>query len=159
SCFAAPLVRPPSHPPDGGSALPPVPAPPAPCSTAQAARLSLTDLLASRTPPATHSTPLLEILCLCSSACSPWFCLFSSDVLTHKISDRLYSSRLVAVCTLAYNARAQTAQPAIFSTRCAIGPRLHTLLLNADLGVLPQWRKDPQKIWTVYNDLITRLLT
>jgi putative chitobiose transport system substrate-binding protein len=33
------------------------------------------------------------------------------------------------------------------------------LLLNADLGVLPQWRKDPQKIWTVYNDLITQLLT
>lgn len=33
------------------------------------------------------------------------------------------------------------------------------LLLNADLGVLPQWRKDPQKIWTVYNDLITKLLT
>jgi multiple sugar transport system substrate-binding protein len=33
------------------------------------------------------------------------------------------------------------------------------LLLNNDLGVLPQWRKDPQKIWTVYNDLITKLLT
>lgn len=33
------------------------------------------------------------------------------------------------------------------------------LLLNADLGVLPQWRKDPQKIWAVYNDLITKLLT
>lgn len=33
------------------------------------------------------------------------------------------------------------------------------LLLNADLGVLPQWRQDPQKIWTVYNDLITKLLT
>jgi hypothetical protein len=33
------------------------------------------------------------------------------------------------------------------------------LLLNADLGVLPQWRQDPQKLWTVYNDLITRLLT
>ncbi|HXF62317.1 MAG TPA: substrate-binding domain-containing protein [Caldilineaceae bacterium] len=33
------------------------------------------------------------------------------------------------------------------------------MLLNADLGVLPQWRQDPQKIWTVYNDLITKLLT
>ncbi|MCX6050493.1 MAG: extracellular solute-binding protein [Chloroflexi bacterium] len=33
------------------------------------------------------------------------------------------------------------------------------LLLTADLGVLPQWRKDPQKIWAVYNDLITKLLT
>jgi ABC-type glycerol-3-phosphate transport system substrate-binding protein len=33
------------------------------------------------------------------------------------------------------------------------------LLLNADLGVLPQWRKDPQNIWTVYNELITNLLT
>jgi ABC-type glycerol-3-phosphate transport system substrate-binding protein len=33
------------------------------------------------------------------------------------------------------------------------------LLLNADLGVLPQWRKDPQKLWAVYNDLITKLLT
>jgi multiple sugar transport system substrate-binding protein len=33
------------------------------------------------------------------------------------------------------------------------------LLLNADLGVLPQWRKDPQKVWTVYNEMITKLLT
>jgi len=33
------------------------------------------------------------------------------------------------------------------------------LLLNNDLGVLPQWRKDPQKIWAVYNDLITKLLS
>jgi ABC-type glycerol-3-phosphate transport system substrate-binding protein len=33
------------------------------------------------------------------------------------------------------------------------------LLLTADLGVLPQWRKDPQKVWTVYNELITKLLT
>ncbi|MCC6453940.1 MAG: extracellular solute-binding protein [Caldilineaceae bacterium] len=33
------------------------------------------------------------------------------------------------------------------------------MLLNADLGVLPQWRKDPQKIWTAYNDLITKLLS
>ena len=33
------------------------------------------------------------------------------------------------------------------------------LLLNNDLGVLPQWRKDPQKIWAVYNDMITKLLS
>ena len=33
------------------------------------------------------------------------------------------------------------------------------MLLNADLGVLPQWRKDPQKIWAVYNDMITKLLS
>jgi len=32
------------------------------------------------------------------------------------------------------------------------------MLLNADLGVLPQWRKEPNKLWTVYNDLITKLL-
>jgi hypothetical protein len=33
------------------------------------------------------------------------------------------------------------------------------LLLNNDLGVLPQWRKDPQKIWAVYNDMMTKLLS
>ncbi|MCD6520818.1 MAG: extracellular solute-binding protein, partial [Anaerolineae bacterium] len=33
------------------------------------------------------------------------------------------------------------------------------LLLTADLGVLPQWRKDPQKLWSVYNDMMTKLLT
>jgi multiple sugar transport system substrate-binding protein len=32
-------------------------------------------------------------------------------------------------------------------------------LLNSDLGVLPQWRKDPQKIWTAYNDMLTKVLT
>jgi ABC-type glycerol-3-phosphate transport system substrate-binding protein len=32
-------------------------------------------------------------------------------------------------------------------------------LLTADLGVLPQWRKDPQKLWTVYNDLLTKVLS
>jgi len=33
------------------------------------------------------------------------------------------------------------------------------LLLNADLGVLPQWRIEPNKLWTAYNDMITKLLT
>lgn len=33
------------------------------------------------------------------------------------------------------------------------------LLLTADLGVLPQWRKDPQKLWGAYNEMITELLT
>ena len=32
-------------------------------------------------------------------------------------------------------------------------------LLNADLGILPQWRQDPQKLWTVYNDLLTGVLS
>jgi hypothetical protein len=27
------------------------------------------------------------------------------------------------------------------------------------LGVLPQWRKDPQKLWTIYNDLLTQVLS
>jgi hypothetical protein len=25
--------------------------------------------------------------------------------------------------------------------------------------VLPQWRKDPQKLWTIYNDLLTQVLS
>jgi len=33
------------------------------------------------------------------------------------------------------------------------------LMLTADLGVLPQWRKDPQKLWGAYNEMITELLT
>ncbi|MDF1513184.1 MAG: substrate-binding domain-containing protein [Anaerolineae bacterium] len=32
-------------------------------------------------------------------------------------------------------------------------------LLNADLGILPQWRQDPQKLWTIYNDLLTQVLS
>ncbi len=32
-------------------------------------------------------------------------------------------------------------------------------ILTADLGVLPQWRKDPQKLWTVYNELLTKVLS
>ena len=32
-------------------------------------------------------------------------------------------------------------------------------LLTADLGILPQWRKDPQKLWTIYNDLLTSVLS
>jgi multiple sugar transport system substrate-binding protein len=32
-------------------------------------------------------------------------------------------------------------------------------LLTADLGVLPQWRKDPQKLWTIYNDMLTQVLS
>jgi multiple sugar transport system substrate-binding protein len=33
------------------------------------------------------------------------------------------------------------------------------LLLNADLGVLPQWPRNPQLVWAAYNTLITQLLT
>lgn len=32
-------------------------------------------------------------------------------------------------------------------------------LLTADLGVLPQWRKDPNKLWTIYNELLTGVLS
>jgi ABC-type glycerol-3-phosphate transport system substrate-binding protein len=32
-------------------------------------------------------------------------------------------------------------------------------LLNADLGILPQWRKNPQQLWTVYNELLTAVLS
>ena len=32
-------------------------------------------------------------------------------------------------------------------------------LLTADLGILPQWRKDPQRLWTIYNDLLTGVLS
>jgi hypothetical protein len=30
-------------------------------------------------------------------------------------------------------------------------------LLTADLGVLPQWRKEPNKLWQIYNDMLTGL--
>ena len=32
-------------------------------------------------------------------------------------------------------------------------------VLAADLGVLPQWRKDPQKLWQVYNDFLIKVLS
>lgn len=33
------------------------------------------------------------------------------------------------------------------------------LLNNPELEILPQWRKDPQKLWTIYNDMLTKILT
>jgi len=30
---------------------------------------------------------------------------------------------------------------------------------NPELGILPQWRKDPQKLWQIYNDMLTEILT
>ena len=32
-------------------------------------------------------------------------------------------------------------------------------LLTADLGVLPQWRKGPQKLWQIYNEFLTKVLS
>lgn len=33
------------------------------------------------------------------------------------------------------------------------------LLNNPNLGILPQWRKEPQQMWTIYNEMLTRVLT
>lgn len=33
------------------------------------------------------------------------------------------------------------------------------LLNSSDLGILPQWRKEPQQLWTIYNDMLTMLFT
>lgn len=33
------------------------------------------------------------------------------------------------------------------------------LLNNPELGILPQWRKDPQKLWQIYNDMLTEVLS
>jgi multiple sugar transport system substrate-binding protein len=33
------------------------------------------------------------------------------------------------------------------------------LLNNANLGILPQWSKEPQQMWTIYNDMLTKLFT
>jgi len=32
-------------------------------------------------------------------------------------------------------------------------------LLNSELHSLPQWTKNPQKVWSAYNDMLTKLLT
>ena len=32
-------------------------------------------------------------------------------------------------------------------------------LLTADLGVLPQWCKGPQKLWQIYNEFLTKVLS
>jgi multiple sugar transport system substrate-binding protein len=32
-------------------------------------------------------------------------------------------------------------------------------VLTADLGVLPQWRKEPQKLWQIYNDFLVKVLS
>lgn len=33
------------------------------------------------------------------------------------------------------------------------------LLNNPSLGILPQWRKEPQKLWQIYNDLLIKVLS
>jgi ABC-type glycerol-3-phosphate transport system substrate-binding protein len=33
------------------------------------------------------------------------------------------------------------------------------MLLHSDLQSLPQWTKNPQKVWTAYNNMLTKLLT
>lgn len=41
----------------------------------------------------------------------------------------------------------------------ANGAFVDQLLNNPELGILPQWRKDPQKLWQIYNDMLTEVLT
>ena len=41
----------------------------------------------------------------------------------------------------------------------ANGAYIDQLLNNPELGILPQWRKDPQKLWQIYNDMLTEILT
>ena len=41
----------------------------------------------------------------------------------------------------------------------ATGAFIDQLLNNPELGILPQWRKDPQKLWQIYNDMLTEVLT
>ena len=34
------------------------------------------------------------------------------------------------------------------------------MLLNSkSLLILPQWKSEPQKVWTIWNDLYTKVLT
>ncbi|NHZ72730.1 MAG: extracellular solute-binding protein, partial [Aquificales bacterium] len=33
------------------------------------------------------------------------------------------------------------------------------LLNNPELKILPQWRKDPEKMWGIYNEMLTEILT
>lgn len=41
----------------------------------------------------------------------------------------------------------------------ATGAFVDQLLNNPELGILPQWRKDPQKLWQIYNDMLIEVLT
>jgi ABC-type glycerol-3-phosphate transport system substrate-binding protein len=36
---------------------------------------------------------------------------------------------------------------------------IDVLLNSQELQVLPQWQKNPQLLWTAYNDMLTKLLT
>ena len=33
------------------------------------------------------------------------------------------------------------------------------LLHNTELGILPQWRTEPQQMWRIYNEMLTEVLT
>lgn len=33
------------------------------------------------------------------------------------------------------------------------------LLNNPDLGILPSWPRNPQQVWTIYNEMLTQILT
>lgn len=36
---------------------------------------------------------------------------------------------------------------------------IEQLLNNSELEILPQWRQEPQKLWRIYNEMLTQILT
>lgn len=59
--------------------------------------------------------------------------------------------------------RLPTTRSALTRLRPTVEPAtqvfIDELLKNPELGVLPQWRKNPQKLWRIYNDMLAQVLT
>jgi ABC-type glycerol-3-phosphate transport system substrate-binding protein len=69
------------------------------------------------------------------------------------------------VQTLVYPAlgRLPSTRSALIALRPEVDPDtqvfIDQLLNSADLEILPQWRKEPEKLWRIYNEMLTEILT
>lgn len=64
---------------------------------------------------------------------------------------------------LVWNAasRLPTTYSALERLRADVEPAVQTfvdVLLQADIGAIPQWRQDPTALWTIYNDLFLKVV-
>ena len=59
--------------------------------------------------------------------------------------------------------RLPSTRSALKALRSSVDPAtqvfIDELLNNAELGVLPQWRKKPDELWRIYNDMLLKVLT
>jgi ABC-type glycerol-3-phosphate transport system substrate-binding protein len=59
--------------------------------------------------------------------------------------------------------RLPATRSALSQLRPSVTPEIQVfideLLNNPEIGILPQWRKQPDELWRIYNDMLTQVLT